>query len=155
MEEYRVNDAINASFIRLIDEKGKQLGIFSKIDALCKAQISGFDLVEVSSSSNPPVCKLMNYGKFKYKQKRKNSKTKRKHSISNIKEIKFRPKTELHDFIFKVKNLKRFLLQGKKVKIAIVFKGREIIYIGIGKRMLQKILFFYFLLQKIFYKDSY
>ena len=140
IEEYKVNETIDASFVRLIDENGKQLGVFSRVNALYKAKVSKFDLVEVSSSSNPPVCKLMNYGKFKYKQKRKVSKTKKTHSILSTKEIKFRPKTELHDFVFKMKNLKRFLIQGKRVKVTIVFKGREIMHIDIGKKMLQKIL---------------
>lgn len=139
-DDYKINETIKSSLIRLIDEQGLQLGIFSKIDALYKARTSKLDLVEVSSLSNPPVCKLMDYGKFKYQQKRKTARAKRNSSTLNIKEIKFRPKTEPHDFIFKVKNIKKFLIQGKKVKITIVFKGREIIHVDIGKNMLQKIL---------------
>jgi translation initiation factor IF-3 len=82
----------------------------------------------------------MDYGKFKYEQKRKVSKAKRGQSVLNLKEVKFRPKTEPHDFVFKMNNVKKFLLQGRKVKIAIIFKGREIIHIDIGRKMLQKII---------------
>lgn len=139
-DDYRINEMIKSSFIRLIDKNGVQLGIFSRLDALYKAQLSKLDLVEVSSSSKPPVCKLMDYGKFKYQQKRKVSKAKKNHSLLNIKEIKFRPKTEPHDFIFKINNIKKFLLQGRKVKITIVFKGREIIHLDIGKKMLKNII---------------
>jgi len=139
-DKYNINDNITSPSIRLIDERGEHLGVFSKEDALSKAQALGLDLVEISARSIPSVCKLMNYGKFKYQQKRKIAKTKKNQATINIKEIKFRPKTEDHDFDFKIKNIKKFLLQGKKVKITIVFKGREIIYINIGKQMLQKIL---------------
>lgn len=140
IEEFKVNEAIKSSFIRLIDEKGSQMGIFSRTDALYKARSSGLDLVEVSSFSKPPVCKLMDYGKFKYQQKRKVSKAKKNQCMFSIKEIKFRPKTETHDFHFKIRSLKKFLLQKKKVKVTIVFRGREIIHMDIGKKMLQKIL---------------
>lgn len=138
--ECKVNTDIKSSFIRLIGEQGNQLGVFSRIDALYKAKSLNLDLVEVSVFSTPPVCKLMDYGKFKYEQKRKTAKAKKKQIVINIKEIKFRPKTDTHDFYFKIKNTKKFLFQNKKVKIVIVFKGREIIHIDIGQQMLQKIL---------------
>merc|ERR1712051_713371 len=116
LDDLKINNTIKSSFVRLIDEKGMQIGIFSKTDALYKAKILKLDLVEVSSFSKPPVCKLMDYGKFKYQQKRKISKIKKTQGIVNTKEIKFRPKTEEHDFKFKIKNLKKFLSQGKKSK---------------------------------------
>jgi len=139
-DNYRINEMIKSAFIRLIDQNGVQLGIFSRLDALYKARLSKLDLVEVASLSKPPVCKLMDYGKFKYEQKRKVSKAKRGQSVLNLKEVKFRPKTEPHDFVFKMNNVKKFLLQGRKVKIAIIFKGREIIHTDIGRKMLQKII---------------
>jgi translation initiation factor IF-3 len=139
-DSHKINDMIKSAFIRLIDKDGVQLGIFSRLDALYKARLSKLDLVEVSSLSKPPVCKLMDYGKFKYQQKRKVSKAKKGQSALNIKEIKFRPKTEPHDFIFKANNIKKFLLQGRKVKVVVVFKGREIIHTDIGKQMLKKII---------------
>jgi len=139
-DNYKINETIKSAFIRLIDKDGVQLGIFSRIDALHKAKLSKLDLVEVSSLSKPPVCKLMDYGKFKYQQKRKVSKAKKGQSVLNIKEIKFRPKTEPHDFIFKINNIKKFLSQGKKVKKSVIFKGREIIHTDIGKKMLKKII---------------
>jgi len=139
-DEYKINEKVKSAFIRLIDQDGTQLGIFSRLDALNRAKLSKLDLVEVSSMSKPPVCKLMDYGKFKYQQKRKVSKAKKGQSILNIKEIKFRPKTEPHDFIFKMNNVKKFLLQGRKVKIAVIFKGREIIHTDIGRKMLKKII---------------
>jgi len=139
-DSYKVNEMIKSAFVRLIDEEGLQLGIFSKIDALYKARVSKLDLVEVSSLSKPPVCKLMDYGKFKYKQKRKVSRNRRGQSIISVKEIKFRPKTEPHDFMFKINNIKKFLSKGIKVKIAIIFRGREIIHMDIGKKMLKKII---------------
>lgn len=137
---YKINEKIKSTFVRLIDEKGSQLGIFSRLDALNKARSSKLDLVEVSSISKPPVCKLMDYGKFKYKQKRKVSRTKKGQSTVHVKEIKFRPKTEPHDFTFKINNIKKFLLKGIKVKITITFRGREIIHMDIGKKMLKKII---------------
>lgn len=137
---FDINEQISSPLIRLINEKGIQIGIFSKADAINKAKINGLDLVEVSSTSNPPVCKLMNYGKFKYQQKRKTLKIKKNQSILNTKEIKFRPKTDTHDLQFKIKRIKKFLLQKKKVKISIVFKGREIIHTQIGQKMLNNIL---------------
>jgi len=139
-DSYKINETIKSPFVRLIDKNGAQLGIFSRIDALHKAKLSKLDLVEVASSSKPPVCKLMDYGKFKYQQKRKVSRAKKGQSVLNIKEIKFRPKTEPHDFVFKMNNIKKFLLQGRKVKISVIFKGREIIHTDIGKKMLKKII---------------
>ena len=139
-DEYRVNETIKSSLIRLIGEKGTQLGVFSRCDGLYRAKSLSLDLVEVSSYSNPPVCKLMDYGKFKYEQKRKMAIAKKKQITSEIKEIKFRPKTGDHDFDFKLKNLKKFLSQSKKVKITVVFKGREIIHVDLGKKMLEKVI---------------
>jgi len=140
LNSFQINEKIKSSLIRLIDEKGIQIGIFSKIDAINRAKITGLDLVEVSSTSNPSVCKLMDYGKFKYQQKRKILKIKKNKNILSIKEIKFRPKTDTHDFNFKIKRIKKFLLQKKKVKISVIFRGREIIHIQIGKNMLNNIL---------------
>lgn len=139
-DDLRINEKITLPFVRLIDEKGVQAGIFSRHDAITRAKTIGLDLVEISSSGNPPVCKLMDYGKFKYRQKRKVMKSKKKQILLNMKEVKFRPKTEKHDLEFKIKNVKKFLQQKKRVKVSIIFKGREIIYTEIGKQMLENIL---------------
>lgn len=139
-DSYSINEDIKSSIIRLIGEDGSQLGICSKKEALFKAKQMKLDLVEVFPVSNPSVCKLMNYGKFKYKQKQKTMNAHKTRSVLQIKEIKFRPKIDVHDFMFKVNNLKKFILQGKKVKISIVFRGREVMHLDIGRQILNKVL---------------
>lgn len=123
-----MNDAIRHPNVRLIGSDGEQLGILTTDDARERAYDEGLDLVEVSAAADPPVCRIMNYDKFRYEQKKKLQEAKKKQTTVETKEIKFRPKTEEHDLNFKIKNIKKFLGQKNKVKITMRFRGREIVY---------------------------
>ena len=120
-----INDAIRAREVRVIDDEGGQLGIMDTRDALRKAEEEGLDLVEVSPQAEPPVCRIMDYGKYKYQQAKRASEAKKKQVKVEIKEVKMRPKTDEHDFNFKIKHARRFLEEGNKVKLTIMFRGRE------------------------------
>ncbi len=130
---------IRAPRVRLIDENGKQVGIVSLSEALERAEDAGLDLVEVSPTADPPVCKLMDYGKYKYMMRKKAHEAKKKQSVIHIKEVKLSPKTEEHDLQFKLRNIKRFLEHGNKVKVAIFFRGREITHPELGAEMLRRV----------------
>ncbi len=137
--EMRVNGRIRAREIRVIAADGQQLGIMPPEHALAKAQEAGLDLVEISPDARPPVCKIMDYGKFKYAQKKKEAEA-RKHQVNTtIKEVKFRPKIEQHDYETKVGRLKDFLGEGHKAKITMMFRGREITHQDIARRIMQRI----------------
>lgn len=112
--------------MRVIDPEGRQLGIMPPELALQKAQDSSLDLVEVSPEANPPVCRIMDYGKFKYAQKKKSSEAKKHQTSTTIKEVKFRPKIETHDYKFKIERIRKFLTEGHKAKVTMMFRGREI-----------------------------
>jgi translation initiation factor IF-3 len=126
--------------VRVILDDGEQLGILATQDALRKAEDMGLDLVEVSPMAKPPVCKIMDYGKFRYQQKRKNAEAKKKQVTIELKEVKFRPKTDIHDFNVKVNNLRRFLEEGNKGKVTIMFRGREIVHPEIGFDVAKRII---------------
>lgn len=125
-EEIRVNRRIRAREVRVIGAEGEQLGVFSVPEAVHLAEDAGLDLVEVAPTARPPVCKIMDHGRFKYESKKKAQENKRKQTVIAIKEVKIRPKTDKHDYDFKVRNATRFLNNGDKVKVTIVFRGREI-----------------------------
>jgi len=114
--------------VRLVGADGEQVGVISTKEALQRAYDEGLDLVEVSGKANPPVCRLMNFDKYRYELKKKKQEAKKKQTTVETKEIKFRPKTEEHDLNFKIKKIKKFLDQKNKVKITMRFRGREIIY---------------------------
>lgn len=114
--------------MRVIDENGEQLGVIPTDEALRKAEAAGLDLVEVSASAEPPVCRIMDYGKYRYELSKKQADAKKKQAVVEIKEIKLRPKTEKHDLDFKVRNIRKFLAQKNKVKVTLRFRGREIVY---------------------------
>jgi translation initiation factor IF-3 len=135
----RINREIRAKEVRVIDPEGKQLGILPLAEALRAAANFELDLVEVSPKSDPPVCRIMDYGKFKYQQSKKTHEAKKKHAVIHIKEVKMRPKTEEHDFQFKLRHIERFLKEGNKTKVIIVFRGRELAHPDLGKNMLSKI----------------
>jgi translation initiation factor IF-3 len=135
----RVNDRIRAKDIRVIDDEGKQLGVMIPQLALDLARSKGLDLVEVSPTAVPPVCRIMDYGQFLYEQKKKEHAAKRKQKRFKVKEIKFRPKTDEHDYQFKLKNITRFLSEGDKVKATIIFRGRENFHQDIGFRILERL----------------
>lgn len=136
----RVNGEINCKEVRLIGEDGSQVGVITTSAALERAAGVGLDLVEVSASAEPPVCRIMDYGKFRYEQSKKQQEAKKKQTVIEVKEIKLRPKTEKHDLDFKIKNIKKFLKQKNKVKITLRFRGREIVYADtLGMEVLNKI----------------
>ncbi len=127
-DKVAINDEIRYENVRLIDEDGAQLGVVSSHEARERAYEAGLDLVEVSPNADPPVCRIMNYDKFRYELKKKQQEAKKRQTTIETKEIKFRPKTEEHDLNFKIKNIKKFLEQRNKVKITMRFRGREIVY---------------------------
>ena len=135
----RVNHRIRAREIRVIGPDASQWGILTSEEALKRAQELGLDLVEVSPTARPPVCKVMDYGKYKYSLKKKAADTKKHQHSGEVKEIKFRPKIEDHDFDTKVGHIKRFLSEGNKVKLTMMFRGREITHSEIAKAVLDKV----------------
>ncbi len=135
-----MNDSIRHAKVRLIGSDGEQLGVVTADDARERAYDEGLDLVEVSAAADPPVCRIMNYDKFRYEQKKKQQEAKKKQTTVETKEIKFRPKTEEHDLNFKINHIKKFLGQKNKVKITMRFRGREIVYSQtIGLEAMKKI----------------
>lgn len=136
----RVNEEIKYPELRLIGNDGEQLGIMSAAQAQALADEQGLDVVELSETATPPVCKIMNFDKYRYEQRKKITEAKKKQTVVEVKEIKFRPKTEEHDLNFKIKNIKKFLAQKNKVKITLRFRGREIVYAhSLGIQVLKKI----------------
>lgn len=123
----------------MISEKGEQLGVVSVEKGIEKANGSGLDLVEVAPNAKPPVCKIMDYGKYKYEQSKKEKEARKNQRTINVKEVKFRLGIEEHDFNVKVKNAKRFLINGDKVKVTIMFRGREISHSELGKELCDKL----------------
>ncbi len=130
----RINDRIRAREIRVIGADGEQLGVMQPEDALRRAQEDGLDLVEVAPGSQPPVCRIMDYGRYKYEQKKKANKNKG-HSAS-LKEVKLRPRTDEHDLGFKLRNARKFLMEGDKVKVTLMFRGREMVHRRLGYEQL-------------------
>jgi translation initiation factor IF-3 len=126
--------------VRVIDPEGNQLGILPVAEAIAKAGDFGLDLVEVSPKAEPPVCKIMDYGKYKYLQSKKGHEAKKKQAGGQLKEVKFRPKTEEHDLQVKLRNVERFLKGGYKTKISIVFRGRELAHKNLGERMMERVI---------------
>lgn len=125
--------------MRLIAADGTQLGIVPTEVALTRAQNESLDLVEISPMARPPVCKIMDYGRYKYEAKKKASEARKKQVVVQLKEVKLRPKTDEHDYEFKVRNVRRFLEEGNKARITIMFRGREIAHKDIGQKLLQDV----------------
>ncbi len=123
----------------MVDSDGKPLGIIPTQEAISKAIEAGYDLVEVAPKAEPPVCRIMDYGKYKYEKAKKEKEAKKKQHVMHLKEIKFHPKTDIHDYNFKVDHARKFLLKGDRVKITVVFRGREIAYKNFGKQLLDRI----------------
>ena len=136
----RVNDRIRAPQVRVISPDGEQLGILDVPTALQKAEEFGLDLVEVAPNSDPPVCRIMDYGKYRYEESKKEHERKKKQATINIKEVKLRQKTELHDLAIKVRKLKGFLAENCKVKVTIMFRGREIAHPEQARVLVDKLL---------------
>ncbi|MFX4261362.1 translation initiation factor IF-3 [Pelotomaculum propionicicum] len=138
-KDFRINEEIRAREVRLIDSEGAQLGIFTSRDALRIAEEKQLDLVEISPAAKPPVCKIMDYGKYKYEQSKREKEAKKKQKIISVKEVKLRPSIEDHDFEVKAKNAARFLKDGDKVKATIIFRGREIVHTQLGQKLLKRL----------------
>ena len=137
--EPRLNERIRTPRVRLIGEDGAQLGIFAIEDALRVADEQGFDLVEISPMADPPVCKVMDYSKFKYEQTQKAKQARKNQTKVDIKEMKFRPKVDKHDYETKKKHILRFLDSGAKVKVTIMFRGREMAHPDLGLNILERL----------------
>lgn len=137
--QVRINDRIRVREIRVIDDEGGQLGIMSPQQALEIAQARGLDLVEVAPQAQPPVCRIINYGKWQYEQKKKAHTAKQKQTTVTVKEIKFRPATDDHDYEFKRNNAIRMLQDGDKVKASVRFRGREITHRELGQQLLERL----------------
>ena len=136
----RANERIRAAQVQVISNDGKNLGTLSTQEAINIAKQKGLDLIEISPNANPPVCKIIDIGKYKYDLQKKANKAKKKQKIINLKEIKLRPVTEIHDYNFKIKNAQRFLSKGDKVKFTVLFKGREMQHTHLGHELMQRII---------------
>ncbi|MCP5075227.1 MAG: translation initiation factor IF-3 [Rhodobacteraceae bacterium] len=135
----RVNQRITSDEIRLIGADGDNVGVVSPSHGMELAQQAGLDLVEISPNANPPVCKVMDYGKFKYEQQKRESEARKKQKIIEVKEVKFRPNTDTNDFDVKMRNVMKFLGNGDKVKVTMRFRGREMAHQNLGSELLKRV----------------
>ncbi|WP_439155603.1 translation initiation factor IF-3 [Yoonia sp.] len=135
----RINDRIRSSEIRLIGADGENVGVVTPERAMVMAEEAGLDLVEISPNATPPVCKIMDYGKFKYETQKKEAEARKKQKIIEIKEVKFRPNTDQHDYEVKMRNVFKFLENGDKVKITLRFRGREMAHQELGRQLLERV----------------
>ena len=136
----KANERIRALEVQVISSDGKNLGNLPIKEAIEMAKREGLDLIEISPKANPPVCKIIDIGKYKYDLQKKANKAKKKQKIVNLKEIKLRPVTEIHDYNFKIKNAQRFLEKGDKVKFTVKFKGREMQHTHLGNQLMERII---------------
>jgi len=138
-DETRINDRIRAREVLLIAEDGEQLGVVALPDAITRARERELDLVEVAPNANPPVCRIMDYKRHEYEQQQRRKESRKKTSSVVIKEMKFRPKIDIHDYTTKMRHVERFLAEGNKVKLTIMFRGREMAHPELGLRILERI----------------
>tara|TARA_Y100000817_G_scaffold156762_1_gene122565 strand:+ start:1726 stop:2271 length:546 start_codon:yes stop_codon:yes gene_type:complete len=136
----KINERIRSLDVQVISSEGENLGVLPIKKAIEAAKREGLDLIEISPNANPPVCKIMDIGKYKYDMQKKANKAKKNQRISILKELKLRPGTEIHDYNFKIKNAKKFLTKGDKVKFTVKFKGREMQHIQLGKNLMERII---------------
>ncbi|NNF08221.1 MAG: translation initiation factor IF-3 [Candidatus Eisenbacteria bacterium] len=137
-DQTRINERIRIPTVRVVDDEGGQVGVMSSSDALRLARERGLDLVEVSPNARPPVCRIMDYGKFKYEQSKRAAKARKTQHRITVKEVKFRPKIDDHDFNFKVNHAREFLEANNKVKFTVMFRGREVAHANLGRDILEK-----------------
>ncbi|MFU8831587.1 MAG: translation initiation factor IF-3 [Wenzhouxiangella sp.] len=135
----RRNEDISAPNVRVVGSEGDQIGVMAIRDALARAQEEGMDLVEIAPQAEPPVCRIMDWGKFRFETSKKAQASKKKQKQVQIKEIKFRPGTDDHDYDVKMRNLKRFIDEGNKVKVTLRFRGREMAHQELGRDLLQRV----------------
>ncbi|WP_166512347.1 translation initiation factor IF-3 [Desulfallas thermosapovorans] len=136
--EHRINENIRVREIRVVDVDGKQLGVLPTREAFKLAEERQLDLVEIAPQAKPPVCRIMDYGKFRYEQSKREKEARKNQRIINVKEVKLRPNIDDHDFNVKAKNAIRFLKDGDKVKVTIMFRGRQIVHPDLGKKLLER-----------------
>ncbi len=137
-EKIRINDQIDEREIRLIDQEGNHVGVVATRDALLRAREVGLDLVTINSSNAPHICRIMDFGQFKYEQAKKRREARKKSTTISVKEVKLRPKIDEHDYLFKMRNAQRFLGDGDKVKVTVMFRGREITHTELGRGLLDR-----------------
>lgn len=135
----RVNDGIHASSVRVVGPEGEMLGVMTIAQALARADAAGLDLVEVSPSAEPPVCKILDYGKYKYQAQKKANEARKKQKVIEVKEIKMRPGIDQHDYEVKMRAIQKFLTEGDKVKVTIRFRGREFLHQEHGMAVLERV----------------
>ena len=138
-KETRVNERIRIPEIRLVDQEGNQVGVMPTAEARRIALEAGLDLVEVAPMARPPVCRIMDFGKYKYEQAKKAKESRKKQHTVNLKEMRFRPKIEEHDFQFKTRHVRQFLEEGNKVRCFVLFRGRERAHVEFGQRVLERV----------------
>ena len=136
----KANERIKALDVQVIGSEGNNLGVMQLKQAIQMAKDEGLDLIEISPNANPPVCKIMDMGKYKYDLQKKANQAKKKQKIVSLKEIKLRPGTEIHDYNFKINNAKKFISKGDKVKFTVKFKGREMQHVELGKDLMKRII---------------
>ncbi len=138
--ETRINERIRVPQVRVIGDDGEQVGVIATREALAMAQAKGLDLVEVSPTARPPVCRIMDYGKFKYEQNRRARKARKNQHVMHLKEVKMRPKIDDHDYGFKIEHARQFIADRDKVKFTVTFRGREMAHQEIGHELIRKII---------------
>ena len=136
----RRNEQIRARDVRVIGAEGEQIGILPRMEAIALAKEAGMDLVEVAATADPPVCRIMDFGKFKYEQQQKKKEAKKNQSVVQIKEIKVRPKTDDHDYETKLRHIRRFLTDGDRCRVTVFFRGREIVHKDRGQAILERVI---------------
>ena len=139
VQRANINEEIEAPKVRLIDQDGESKGVVSISEAIAAAEAVTLDLVEISPGAEPPVCKIMDYGKYKYEQQKKEAEARKKQKTIDVKEIKFRPNTDIHDYEVKMRSVTKFLDHGDKVKITMRFLGREMAHQELGKDLLERV----------------
>ena len=135
----RINDQIRAREVRLIDESGQNVGVVEKIDAIARAEEAGHDLVEISPDAEPPVCKILDFGKYKFQEQKKAADARKKQKVVELKEIKMRPGIDDHDYDVKMRSMVRFFEEGDKVKVTLRFRGREMAHTELGMDVLKRV----------------
>jgi translation initiation factor IF-3 len=135
----RVNEDISTATVRLIDEEGENVGVVATPEALERAMSTGLDLVEISPHADPPVCKILDYGRYKYEAQKKKNEARKRQKVIDIKEIKMRPNIDSHDYDVKMRSIERFLDEGDKVKVTMRFRGREMAHQELGLAVLKKV----------------
>ena len=138
-EDYRINQNIDSREVRLVDERGEMAGVVPLVDALQRAEAAGLDLVEVSPNAEPPVCKILDYGKFKYEAQKKANAARKKQKVIDVKEIKMRPNIDDNDYNIKMRKIHEFLSDGDKVKVTLRFRGRELAHQDLAMGLLERV----------------